>query len=87
MLTEKKNVCENALKEYKALSRFQTSFGHFPHYSSGVLGMRKYFSFFMFSIVPNNEGKKGHFPIILCMNSFGEVRPVEWSVLEAAAKS
>ena len=49
--------------------------------------MRKYFSFFMFSIVPNKEGNKGHFPIMLRMNSFGEVRPVEWSVLEAAAKS
>lgn len=87
MLIEKKDVCGNAFKEYKALSRFQTSFGHFLYYSSGVLGMRKYFSFFMFSIVPNKEGNKGHFPIVLCMNSFGEVKPVEWSVLEAAVKS
>ena len=82
-----KNVCENSLKEYKALSKFQTPLGHYPYYCSGVLGMRKCFSFFMFSIVPNKEGYKGHFPIVFCMNSFGEVRPVQWSVLEAPAKS
>lgn len=82
------NVCENALKKYKALYTFEASLRHYPYYCSGVLGRGEWFPLFMFWIVPNRKPYKGSFPIVFFIRCFwGEGRSVQAPVPEAPARS